>query len=427
MPLLDLSIAETTHDVPKTPAIPRHKFMPVRYGTDTLLVFVKPPLDSIPSGCAHDAPRTLPRARRPNEAKRMTVKQINVGIIGTGWCGGIRAETCATHPVVNNIHIAEVKPERLAEVAGSIAAKTATADYRDLLKIDEIDAYIISATPESHHYPMARDCLLAGKHVFLEKPIAIELHEADELIALARKNKLKFTIGYSQRFNPKFAYVKKSIKDGTIGRPVSALVSRHITRSLGKKITGRTKLSPAAMEATHDLDFVLWCLEPAKPVRIYSTNNYGAMKEATGADIPDTQIITVTMDNGISFVVNAGWSLPPGYPNFSTTWIEVVGTEGALLVDDSHRDVVLNTMQNGMRLPMSTMPGEFVDHAYAGPMKAETVHFIEAVACDRPVLVTAEQARQVMEVYIAADLSAERNEPVGLPLPESRPAVAAGR
>ncbi len=354
------------------------------------------------------------------------MKQINVGIIGTGWCGGIRAETCATHPIVNNLHIAEIKPERLAEVAKSTGAKTATADYRDLFKIDEIDAYIISATPESHHYPMARECLLAGKHVFLEKPIAIELHEADDLIALARKNKLKFTIGYSQRFNPKFAYVKKSITDGTIGRPVSALVSRHITRSLGKKITGRSKLSPAAMEATHDLDFVLWCLEPAKPVRVYSTTNYGAMKEATGADIPDTQIITVTMDNGISFVVNAGWSLPPGYPNFATTWIEMVGTEGAVMVDDSHRDVVLNTMQDGMRLPMSTMPGEFVDHAYAGPMKAETVHFIEAIACDRPVLVTAEQARQVMEVYIAADISAERNEPVNLPLPESRVSAAAG-
>ena len=54
------------------------------------------------------------------------------------------------------------------------------------------------------------------------------------------------------------------------------------------------------------------------------------------------------------------------------------------------------------------------------------VHFIEAVVCDRPVLVTAEEARNVMEVYMAADLSAERNEPVNLPLPESRPLAAAG-
>jgi scyllo-inositol 2-dehydrogenase (NAD+) len=85
----------------------------------------------------------------------------------------------------------------------------------------------------------------------------------------------------------------------------------------------------------------------------------------------------------------------------------------------------MNTMKDGMRLPMSSMPGEFVDHAYAGPMERETVHFLEAVACDRPVLVKPEEARQVMELYIAADLSAERNEPVSLPLPESRPSAAA--
>ncbi len=352
------------------------------------------------------------------------MKQINIGIIGTGWCGGIRAQTCAANPLVRNLHIAEIRPERLAEVARATGARTATTDYRELFKIGEIDAYYISATPETLHYPIARECLLAGKHVFLEKPIALELHEADELISIARKGGLKFTIGYSQRFNPKFAYVKKSITDGTIGKPVSALVSRHITRGLGKKIIGRVKLSPAAMEATHDLDFVLWCLEPAKPVRVYSQVNYGAMKAATGGDIPDTQYITVTMDNGVSFVVGAGWSLPPGYPNFSTTWIEMVGTEGALLVDDSHRDVILNTVKSGMQLPMSSMPGEFVGHAYAGPMMAETQHFLEAAALDRPVLVTAEQARQVMEVYIAADISAERNEPVSLPLPESRPAAA---
>ena len=348
------------------------------------------------------------------------MRQIGVGIIGTGWCGGIRAQTCAGHPLVKSLHLAEIRPERLAELSKATRATTATTDYRNLLRIPDVEAIYISATPETTHYPMARDCLAAGKHVFLEKPIALELAEADELIALARGSKLKFTIGYSQRFNPKFAYVRKSIRDGSIGRPVSALVSRHITRNLGKKISGRTKLSPAAMEATHDLDFVLWCLEPAKPLRVYSQINFGAMRETSGAAIPDTQWITVTMDNGVSFVIGAGWTLPPGYPNFSTTWIEFVGTDGAVMVDDSHRDVVLNTMAKGMVLPMSTMPGEAVEHTYAGPMAAETVHFLEAVACDRPVLVTPEHARMVMELYIAADRSADTNLPVLLPLAEVR-------
>ena len=186
------------------------------------------------------------------------MKPINVAIIGTGWCGGIRAETCAMNPLVKDLHVVETRAERLAEIAKKTNAASAGDDYKKVIARDDVDAIIISATPEVLQYPMAREALLAGKHVFLEKPIAIELHEADDLIRIANQNKLKFTIGYSQRFNPKFAYVKQSLRDGTLGKPVSALVSRHIGRGLGKKITGRTKLSPAAMEATHDLDFVMW-------------------------------------------------------------------------------------------------------------------------------------------------------------------------
>jgi scyllo-inositol 2-dehydrogenase (NAD+) len=344
------------------------------------------------------------------------MKPIEVAVVGTGWCGGIRAETLAAHPLVKGLHLAEIREERLEEMEAKTRPTTATTDYRKLVERREIDAVYISATPESLHFPMAKEFLEAGKHVFLEKPIAVTLAEADELIRLSKQKNLKFTIGYSQRFSPKYAYVRQCIRDGTIGRPVSALVSRHITRSLGKKISGRIKLSPAAMESTHDLDFLLWCLEPAKPVRVYSQVNYGVMKETSKSDIPDTQWITVTLDSGLSFVVGGGWSLPLGYPNFSTTWIEMIGTEGAVFVDDSHKDVILNTVKHGMQLPMSTMPGEAVDHTYAGAMAPETVHFLEAVALDKPVLVTPAHARMVMELYMAADLSAERNLPVDLPL-----------
>jgi myo-inositol 2-dehydrogenase/D-chiro-inositol 1-dehydrogenase len=65
---------------------------------------------------------------------------------------------------------------------------------------------------------------------------------------------------------------------------------------------------------------------------------------------------------------------------------------------------------------MSTMPGEQVDHVFAGQMGPETIHFLESCILDRPVMVTPESARMVMETYTAADLSAERNAPVDLPL-----------
>jgi len=345
------------------------------------------------------------------------MKQVDVAIIGTGWCGGIRAEMLAKSALVDRLHLCDIRADRLAEVQALTGAATATSDYRDILNNPAIEVVYISTTPEPTHYPIARDCLKAGKHVLLEKPIALDLAEADDLINISRANNVKFTIGYSQRFNPKIAFAKKKITDGTLGNVVNVMVSRHLSRSLGKKIANRTRLSPAAMESTHDLDFVFWLLEPAKPVRVYSQGAYGYMKDLNGSY--DCMWTTVTMDNGVVVVVGGGWNLPPSYPNYCATWIEITGTEGALILDDTARDHWLNTVSGGTQFPMSTMPGEHVDHVFAGQMGPETIHFLEAVLMGRPVMVTPEHARMVMETYSAADISADRNEPVTLPLSNS--------
>ncbi|HEY9215469.1 MAG TPA: Gfo/Idh/MocA family oxidoreductase [Ancylobacter sp.] len=342
------------------------------------------------------------------------MQQVEVAVIGTGWCGGIRAETLSRSALVDRLHICEIRPERLEEVSKLTNPATATLDYQDIVRNDAIKVVYISTTPEQTHFPIARDCLRAGKHVLLEKPIALELWEADELIEIARRNHVKFTIGYSQRFNPKIAYAKKKIADGTLGRVVSVMVSRHLSRSLGKKIASRVKLSPAVMESTHDLDFVFWLMEPAKPVRVYSQGSYGYMQDVNGSY--DCMWTTVSMDNGMLVVIGGSWNLPPAYPNYCGTWIEITGTEGALILDDTHRDNWLSTVSEGTHFPMSTMPGEQVDHVFAGQMGPETIHFLEAVLRDGPVMVAPEHARMVMQAYTAADLSAEINEPVDLPL-----------
>jgi predicted dehydrogenase len=342
------------------------------------------------------------------------MKQLNVGVIGTGWCGGIRAIACSKSGWVNELHIAETNPERLEEMIGLVEPTSASADWHDIVANDAIEAVMISATPETLHYPMAKACLEAGKHVLLEKPISITLEEADELIEIAEAADLKFTIGYSQRFNNKQSLIKRSVEDGTLGDPVSVLVSRHISRSLGAKIGNRIKLSPAAMEATHDIDFALWCLEPRRPVRVYSQSANGVRQATVG--LPDTQMTVITMDDGVVVTVGAGMNLPPIYKNAATTWIEFIGTEGAVFIDDTHKDILVQTMDRGVEFPLSTMPGEYVGEMYAGPMERETTHFIEAVLFDRPVMVEPRLARLTMEVYLAADLSAERNQVVELPL-----------
>ena len=156
------------------------------------------------------------------------MKPLNVAIVGTGWCGGIRAVACAQHPLCNELHIAETNPERLAEMIAETEPASATDEWETLLSNPDIDVVMVSATPETLHYPMAKAALEAGKHVLLEKPIALRLEEADELIEIAESNNLKFTIGYSQRFNAKQAFAKRTLDSGDLGEPSSVLVSRHI-------------------------------------------------------------------------------------------------------------------------------------------------------------------------------------------------------
>src|ERR1700730_18978928 len=92
----------------------------------------------------------------------------------------------------------------------------------------------------------------------------------------------------------------------------------------------------------------------------------------------DVMFSIITIDNVVAVVIAGGWNLPPSYPNYCATWIEITGTEGALILDDTQRDNWLNTVQEGTRFPMSTMAGEQVDHVFAGQMGPGKLHFLES-------------------------------------------------
>ncbi len=340
------------------------------------------------------------------------MKQIGVGVIGAGWVGGIRANACAENALVGELQIAEIDPERATEINAETQADHVTHDWREIVASPGVNAVIIASTPESERYPIVRAALEAGKHVLVEKPIAPGPDETDEAIAISEAANLKIAVGYTRRFDPKYAYVNEAIKAGRIGEPVTCLVSRNITREIGAKIRGRSKLSPAAMGGTHSIDFLLWCLQPRLPVKVYSQQAGKLFTQVS--ETPDHQWIMVTMDDGTTITAGSGWLLPLGYPQYSQSWIEVIGTDGALTVDDTHRDIRTNTVEHGIRYPLSSMPGEQVDHVFAGAMVDETNHFLEAIAYDRPVLANAREARLVMDVTMAADLSAETGEAVEL-------------
>src|SRR5207245_9731552 len=114
------------------------------------------------------------------------MKPIEMGIVGVGWIGEIRAKVCAGHPLIKGLHLCEIDKARLERVAKETGARTATTDYRELLARSDIDAIIVATTPERTHYPFTRDCLMARKHVLVDKPIGPGRRHAGTLISPGR-------------------------------------------------------------------------------------------------------------------------------------------------------------------------------------------------------------------------------------------------
>src|SRR2546426_12682976 len=115
-----------------------------------------------------------PGARALFKGGRETMKPIEMGIVGVGWIGEIRAMVCAGLPLIKGLHLCEIDKARLERVAKETGARTATTDYRDLLARSDINPIIVPTTPETTHYPFTPACLMARKHVLLKKPIGLK-------------------------------------------------------------------------------------------------------------------------------------------------------------------------------------------------------------------------------------------------------------
>ena len=294
--------------------------------------------------------RRSPEGSASGRTSRMD--QISIGIIGTGWCGGIRAETlCRPPPGARALHIAETRPERLAEVAaltqpGKRHRRPSPADRRSGHRCHHrlVDP---RGHPLSHGEGGA--CWRASTS-FWKNRSRRALAEADELIAIARRARPQ---AHHRLFPALQAAIRLHPREDPRRHPgragERAGLAPHHAQPGQAKISGRTKLSPAAMEATHDLDFVLWCLEPRR-------RGPGLRPGGREGDVQDRQCLRLHVDHrhhGRRRRLHGRRRLDPA-AGLSQFFLDLVGVHrlrrGALLIDDSHKDVVLNTMGEGNAL-----------------------------------------------------------------------------
>src|SRR5579872_4927995 len=160
--------------------------------------------------------RESPRPRpRPNTADRCG--PVGIGIIGAGYWGPKLVRNLSELPQSKVRMVADLMPERRDEMQRQFPSVHVTADHRELLSHREVDAVVV-ATPVRSHFALAREALMAGKHVLVEKPLAASGAEARELVQVAEERGLCLMVGQTFEFNPAVQKLRDLLQEGELGK-----------------------------------------------------------------------------------------------------------------------------------------------------------------------------------------------------------------
>ena len=195
----------------------------------------------------------------------MTQSEVRIGVIGTGgWANTVHMRGYQAHPKARIVGVCDIILDRAKEAAEKFGAEFATDDYMALINRDDIDAIDV-VTPNNVHVPIAMAAVKAGKHVMCEKPLAMNVAEAKELVDAAKAAGVKTGVNFTYRGHPAARYAREVICSGEIGRifHVNAFYmqswlvdpQRPLVWRLQKNLTGTGVLGDLA---SHVIDLAEW-------------------------------------------------------------------------------------------------------------------------------------------------------------------------
>lgn len=361
---------------------------------------------------------------------KKSAKGIGLAIVGGGRVGLFRGQIAARHPAVEWIGLAEKLPDRARQVGAAIGADFVTTNYRELLKRSEVNAVIIATEEELHVDPILAAC--EGRHAMLiEKPLATDLAESARVLAALEAAKVDAVVGYTQRFRRRWLAAKEKCRSGALGN-VTMVTSRGVMpRLMGLEAYRRSRapsqLSPMVVSGTHAIDIVMWCMAGKTPVECYARSVDAVLKPLVNGI--DATAGTIVFDDDSIYHLAHSWALPVSWPGaVYSLEVGIFGTEGVLTIDDTHRDMVLAVTQpqsEGYAPDKSRLvdflgsypPGDIALGELRGPMREETVSWLDHVSLDTPThATTPAEAHASLMLTKALDLSARLRRPVKLPL-----------
>lgn len=330
------------------------------------------------------------------------MESVGVGIVGVGAFGRRHARVCAELAETRLVAACARRQESLQPIRDSYGIHT-TTDIEELVHLPDVDMVIV-CTPDHAHTQAAVAAARAGKHVFVEKPMATSVADCDEMIRAARQNGVKLTVGQILRFDPRYWQAHERIVRGGLGHLVHMFARRNNPRRAAERAFGRT--TPTFWLGAHDIDMFLWCAR-SEVKAVYAQQNTRLLAEEGG---PDSVLALLTFADGTIAALETCWILPDGTPSSLDAVFEAVGTAGYLRVDASTDGLAVYGPE-GVEYPRSVYSAE-VAGRLMGALSEEVRHFARCVMEDTPPMVSPEEGREVVRVACAIERSAAAGQPV---------------
>jgi myo-inositol 2-dehydrogenase/D-chiro-inositol 1-dehydrogenase len=330
--------------------------------------------------------------------------RLCIGIIGTGRIGSFHTRNLVRLvPEANLVAACDIRLQVAQAVAEELGIRRITPDYRDLLADKEIEAVVIASSTDTHAF-MIKDAALAGKHIFSEKPLALDLPSIDEALAAVDKAGVKLQVGFNRRFDHSFRRVRDIVASGQIGRPCIL----HITNRdpVPPSIEyARTSGGMFLDMSIHDFDMARYQIGEVEEV--YAMGNVLVAAELAKVDDIDTDVVTLRFANGALGVIDNSRQAVYGYDQR----LEVFGSAGAARAENQATDTVLQSDNAGVH---SAKPPRFFMDRYTECYVTEFREFIDCVLNDKTPPVTGEDGRLAVVIGYAAIKSWKENRPVRL-------------
>lgn len=341
---------------------------------------------------------------------------VNVGIIGSRFVSTIHAESLRTCAHARLAAVASPTSGHVEEFARKFGIPRHFTSYRDLLDLPEVDMVVVGA-PNNLHCQIAVDAARAGKHVVMEKPLCLNLAEADRMIDACHAAKVKLMYAEELCFAPKYVRLKQLLDSGAIGKPT---LIKQCEKHDGPHAPHFWDVNRSGGGVTmdmgcHGIEFFRWMLGRPKIRSVYAQMSTQVHMAKTQGD--DNSVIIVEFEDGTIGVAEESWTKLGGMDDRS----EVHGSEGVAYADLLHGNAIETYSARGYDYAVekagSTKGWSFTifEEAWNYGFPQEMEHFVDCVRLDKPPSVTGEDGRAVLEAIFAAYESAGTGRKVLLP------------